>query len=431
MDKFVIMGCNKLYGCVDISGAKNSAVAILPAALMVKGTCRIENVPDIQDVRVIVELLKHFGAKVEYIDRHTLSIDSSELTYSPAPYELAGKLRASYYFIGALLGRFNKAEVPMPGGCNFGVRPIDQHLKGFKLLGARVDLDHGAIVAQTDHLKGGNIFLDMVSVGATINIMIAAALAEGTTVIENAAKEPHVVDVANFLNSMGANIRGAGTDVIKIKGVTQLNSGTFSIIPDQIEAGTFMIAAAATGGDVVIKNIIPKHLEPITAKLLETGTEVEEFDDSIRVRRTSPLTSANVKTLVYPGFPTDLQPLITTLLTVAGGISTVTESVWDNRFQYIDELRKMGAEITVDGKTATLVGVEQLMGSPVKATDLRAGAALIVAGLMASGVTEVHNIVYIDRGYETIEKKLQGLGAQIVRASDDDDYSSTKAVNAQ
>jgi len=431
MDKFVIMGCNKLYGCVDISGAKNSAVAILPAALMVNGTCRIENVPDIQDVRVIVELLKHFGAKVEYIDQHTLSIDSSSLTYSAAPYELAGKLRASYYFIGALLGRFNKAEVPLPGGCNFGVRPIDQHLKGFKLLGAQVELDHGAIVASTDHLKGGNVFLDMVSVGATINIMIAAALADGTTVIENAAKEPHVVDVANFLNSMGANIRGAGTDVIKIKGVPELHSGTFSIIPDQIEAGTFMIAAAATGGDVVIKNIIPKHLEPITAKLLETGTEVEEFDDSIRVRRTNPLTSANVKTLVYPGFPTDLQPLITTLLTVAGGISTVTESVWDNRFQYVDELRRMGADITVDGKTATLVGVEQLMGSPVSATDLRAGAALIVAGLMASGVTEVHNIVYIDRGYETIEKKLQGLGAQIVRATDDGDYTQTKAVSAQ
>jgi len=431
MDKFVIMGCNKLYGCVDISGAKNSAVAILPAALMVNGTCRIENVPDIQDVRVIVELLKHFGAKVEYIDQHTLSIDSSSLTYSAAPYELAGKLRASYYFIGALLGRFNKAEVPLPGGCNFGVRPIDQHLKGFKLLGAQVELDHGAIVASTDHLKGGNVFLDMVSVGATINIMIAAALADGTTVIENAAKEPHVVDVANFLNSMGANIRGAGTDVIKIKGVPELHSGTFSIIPDQIEAGTFMIAAAATGGDVVIKNIIPKHLEPITAKLLETGTEVEEFDDSIRVRRTTPLTSANVKTLVYPGFPTDLQPLITALLTVAGGISTVTESVWDNRFQYVDELRRMGADITVDGKTATLVGVEQLMGSPVSATDLRAGAALIVAGLMASGVTEVHNIVYIDRGYETIEKKLQGLGAQIVRATDDGDYTQTKAVSAQ
>ena len=430
MDKFVIMGSNELYGCVDISGAKNSAVAILPAALMVNGVCRIENVPDIQDVRVIVELLKHYGAKVENIDAHTLTIDSRNLTYSPAPYELAGKLRASYYFIGALLGKFNKADVPMPGGCNFGVRPIDQHLKGFKLLGADIGLNHGVISANADHLKGGNIFLDMVSVGATINIMIAAVKADGITTIENAAKEPHVVDVANFLNSMGANIRGAGTDVIKIKGVTELHSGTFSIIPDQIEAGTFMIAAAATGGDVVIKNIIPKHLEPITAKLLETGTEVEEFDDSIRVKRTSPLTCANVKTLVYPGFPTDLQPLITTLLTIAKGVSTVTESVWENRFQYIDELRRMGADIAVDGKTANITGVEQLMGSPVKATDLRAGAAMVVAGLIANGVTEVHNIIYIDRGYESIEKKLQGLGAQIVRTTDND-YVPAKAVGMQ
>ena len=421
MDKFVITGCNKLYGNVDISGAKNSAVAILPAALLVNGTCRIENVPDIQDVRVIVELLRHFGAKVEYIDAHTLIIDNSELEYAPAPYELACKLRASYYFIGALLGRFNNAEVPMPGGCNFGVRPIDQHLKGFKLLGASVGLDNGVISAHSNSLKGKHIFLDMVSVGATINIMIAAARANGTTIIENAAKEPHVVDVANFLNSMGANIRGAGTDVIKIKGVSELHSGTFSIIPDQIEAGTFMIAAAATGGDVIINNIIPKHLEPITAKLLETGTEVEEFDDSVRVKRTTGLTGANVKTLVYPGFPTDLQPLITTLLTVAQGRSKVTESVWDNRFQYVDELRKLGADISVEGKTANIVGVEQLKGAIVKATDLRAGAAIIVAGLMAKGVTEVHNIVYIDRGYETIEKKLLKLGAQIERTPVDDD----------
>ncbi|MDD4689158.1 MAG: UDP-N-acetylglucosamine 1-carboxyvinyltransferase [Eubacteriales bacterium] len=418
MDKFVITGCNKLYGSVDISGAKNSAVAILPAALMVSGICRIENVPDIQDVRVIFELIKHFGAKIAKIDAHTYDIDSTNLTYDAAPYELACKLRASYYFIGALLGRFNKAEVPMPGGCNFGVRPIDQHIKGFKLLGADVDLNHGVISAHADSLKGGNVFLDMVSVGATINIMISATRAEGITVIENAAKEPHVVDVANFLNSMGANIRGAGTDVIKIKGVQELHSGTYSIIPDQIEAGTFMIAASCVGGDVVIKNIIPRHLEPITAKLLETGTEVEEFDDSIRVRRLSTLTSTNVKTLVYPGFPTDLQPLATTLLTIAEGNSKVTESVWENRFQYIDELRRMGADINVEGKTANIKGVEQLMGTHVEATDLRAGAALVIAGLMAKGVTEVHNIIYIDRGYESIESKFNGLGANIVRMTD-------------
>lgn len=419
MEKLVILGSNRLYGDVEISGAKNAAVAVIPAALLVEGVCTIENVPDIQDVRVIVDILTIFGAKVKFLDSHTLEINCENINYCAAPYELVKKLRGSFYLLGALLGRFNKGEVALPGGCHFGVRPVDQHIKGFNALGANVELLHGLIEAHADKLVGSNIYLDVVSVGATINIMLAACKAEGVTVIENAAKEPHVVDVANFLNSMGANVKGAGTDVIKIKGVDKLVSGSYSLIPDQIEAGTFMIAAAATGGDLTIRNVIPKHLESITSKLQEMNVIVEEYDDSVRVRRPGNLYHVNVKTLPYPGFPTDLQPLMTTLLCIANGTSVVTESVWDSRFQYVTELRRMGAQLKVDGQTAYIEGVDHLMGSPVQAPDLRAGAALIIAGLVAHGVTEIHNVIYIDRGYENIEEKFNKLGAQIVRKTDD------------
>ena len=415
MDKLVIMGGTKLYGEIDVSGAKNAAIAIIPATLLVNGVCIIENTPDIKDVRHITEILSYFGAKVSFLDPHTIQIDCRKLSWAPAPYEIVRKMRASYYLLGALLGRFSKASVPMPGGCNFGVRPIDQHLKGFRALGAEVEINHGVVEAYAKKLKGDNVYLDVVSVGATINIMLAACLTEGKTTIENAAKEPHVVDVANFLNAMGANIKGAGTDIIKIKGVKELGGGTYSIIPDQIEAGTFMIAAAAAGGNVLVKNVIPKHLETITAKLIEMNVTVEENDDSVRVMREGDLTRANVKTLPYPGFPTDLQPQMTALLCVARGVSTVTESVYDNRFQYVSELRRMGAVIKVEGQIALVEGGATLSGAPVQANDLRAGAALIIAGIVAGGVTEVHNAIYIDRGYEYIEKKLNGLGAQIVR----------------
>ena len=417
MDKFVIMGGRRLTGEVTISGAKNAAVAVIPAALLVEGTCRIENMPSIKDVGVICDILVQLGAKVKYIDEHTIEINSEKLKGWTAPYEMVQKMRASYYLIGSLLGRFNHAEVAMPGGCNFGVRPIDQHIKGFEALGAKVDITHGIIEAHATKLKAAQIYLDVVSVGATINIILAAVRADGITVIENASKEPHVVDVANFLNAMGANVRGAGTDVIKIKGVEKLTGGTYSIIPDQIEAGTFMIAAAATGGDVLIKNVIPKHLESITAKLVEMNVIVEEFDDSVRVTRTGKLHKANVKTLPYPGFPTDLQPQIVALLTIAEGTSVITESVWDNRFQYVDELRRLGAHITVDGKVAVIEGVANLSGSPVRATDLRAGASMVIAALVAQGVTEIHELFHIDRGYEDLESKLRDLGAQILRKS--------------
>jgi len=417
LDKFVIMGGRRLTGEVTISGAKNAAVAVIPAALLVEGTCRIENMPSIKDVGVICDILVQLGAKVKYIDEHTIEINSEKLKGWTAPYEMVQKMRASYYLIGSLLGRFNHAEVAMPGGCNFGVRPIDQHIKGFEALGAKVDITHGIIEAHATKLKAAQIYLDVVSVGATINIILAAVRADGITVIENASKEPHVVDVANFLNAMGANVRGAGTDVIKIKGVEKLTGGTYSIIPDQIEAGTFMIAAAATGGDVLIKNVIPKHLESITAKLVEMNVIVEEFDDSVRVTRTGKLHKANVKTLPYPGFPTDLQPQIVALLTIAEGTSVITESVWDNRFQYVDELRRLGAHITVDGKVAVIEGVANLSGSPVRATDLRAGASMVIAALVAQGVTEIHELFHIDRGYEDLESKLRDLGAQILRKS--------------
>ncbi len=419
MEKFVIMGGKRLVGEVTISGAKNAAVAVIPAALLVEGVCRIENVPSIKDVDVIVDILKYLGAKVKYTDSHSLEINCERVRSFSAPYELTDRMRASYYLIGALLGRFNHAEVPPPGGCNFGCRPIDMHIKGFEALGAKVSFDRGVIEAHATKLQAAQVFMDIVSVGATINIMLAAVRAEGTTVIENAAKEPHVVDVANFLNAMGADVKGAGTDIIKIRGVGKLSGGTYTIIPDQIEAGTFMIAAAATAGDVLVKNVIPKHMESITAKLIEMNARVEEFDDSIRVSREGELQKANVKTLPYPGFPTDLQPQIVALLSAVPGTSVITESVWDNRFQYVSELRRFGAQINVDGRVAVIEGVEQLTGAPVRATDLRAGASMVIAALMAQGVTEIYDLRHIDRGYEDLEDKLRRLGAQIVRKNDD------------
>lgn len=418
MDKFVINGKKPLQGVVNISGAKNSAVAIVPAALLLDGPCRIENVPDIIDIAILKDILVRLGAKISYEGRNTLLIDPVGVHSCTASYEMVHSLRASYYLAGALLGKFSKAEVSFPGGCDFGFRPIDQHIKGFEAMGADVDIEHGLIKAAASHLHGAQIYLDVVSVGATINLMLAATKAYGVTIIENAAKEPHVVDVANFLNAMGANIKGAGTDVVKIRGVSVLPGGaTHMIIPDQVEAGTFMIAAAATGGDVVVKNIIPKHMESLTAKLTETGAEVLEDEDWIRVINKGNLKRANIKTLPYPGFPTDLHPQTAVLLCTAGGTSTITESIWDLRFQYVDELKRMGAAIKVEGRMAVIEGIESFSGAPVKATDLRAGAALVIAGLIADGTTEVFDIGYIDRGYEDFEKKLRSLGADIRRVS--------------
>jgi UDP-N-acetylglucosamine 1-carboxyvinyltransferase len=414
LGRLIINGAHRLRGEVVISGAKNAAVAIIPAALLVEGICIIENVPNIKDVSILIRTLRELGAKIKYIDDTTLEVDCSEVTCYTASYEMVKKIRASCYLLGALLGRFNRANMAFPGGCDFGVRPIDQHIKGFEALGAKIDIQHGIIHAVAEKLIASQIYMDVVSVGATINIMLAAVKAKGTTIIENAAKEPHVVDVANFMNSMGANIKGAGTDVIKIKGVDKLTGGTYSIIPDQIEAGTFMIAAAATLGDVTIKNVIPKHLEAISAKLSEMNVNIEDYDDSIRVWVDKKITKANVKTLPYPGFPTDLQPLIVTLLCKAEGTSIVTEGVWDSRFQYVDELIKMGANIKVEGRVAVIEGVSRLSGSQVKATDLRAGAALVIAGLISEGVTEIHNSEHIDRGYENLEQKLLQLGADIL-----------------
>lgn len=419
MEKYVILGGARLEGEVGISGAKNSAVALIVAALMIDGVCVIENVPLVSDTYVLMDIINQLGGHAEFIDKGVLKIDSSKLDCYEAPYEMVSKIRASSYLMGALLGRFGRARVAMPGGCDFGVRPIDLHLKGFVALGAEFSVEAGGIVdIRADELEGANIYMDTVSVGATINIMLAAVMAKGQTTIENAAKEPHIVDVANFLNSMGANIKGAGTDMIKIKGVDSLHGGTYMVIPDQIEAGTFMIAAAATGGDVIIKNIIPKHLDSISAKLEEMGVTIEEYDDSIRVVSDGNLKKANVKTMPHPGFPTDLQPQMLTLLTLADGTSIVTENVWDNRFKYVEELRRMGANVSVDGRIAVVEGGSRLTGSPVSSTDLRAGAALVIAGLMADGVTEIYNIKYIDRGYEDFEKKLRGLGAQITRRVD-------------
>ena len=413
--KYIVQGGTKLSGSVTISGAKNAAVAILPATLLVSGPCRIENVPDISDVRLLLEILRDMGAEIHRYGRNTLEIDCSRARNATAPIELVRRIRASYYLIGAELGRFGHAHVAMPGGCNFGVRPIDQHVKGFTALGAKVMVEGGFINASTEtgRLKGANIYLDVVSVGATMNIMMAAVRAEGNTVIENAAKEPHIVDLANFLNSMGANIRGAGTDTIKIQGVDRLRGGSYAIIPDQIEAGTYMAAVAATGGQILVKNIIPKHMDCITAKLVEMGVEVEEREDTLLVRRSGPLQKANVKTMPYPGFPTDMQPQITTVLCLAEGTSLVTESVWNNRYRYVDELKRMGASIQVDDKTAVVEGVDHLTGAPIQACDLRAGAALVIAALAAKGESEISCVQYIERGYEDIVTKLQGLGASI------------------
>ena len=418
LEKFVINGGNALCGTVDISGAKNAAVAIIPATILIEDECIIENVPDIQDVRIILDILSSLGAKVEKISANTVKIDASTLNTYIAEKEMASKMRASYYLLGALCGRFKKAAVPPPGGCNFGIRPIDQHIKGFEALNCKVEIKHGSINVDGENIKGGQVYFDVVSVGATINLMLAAVRAPGVTIMENAAKEPHIVDVANFLNSMGANIKGAGTDVIKITGVEKLHGGTYGVIPDQIEAGTYMFAAAATRGDVTIRNVIPKHLEAITSKFIEMGVDVTEGDDEIRVCAKGNLNKINVKTLPYPGFPTDLQPPMVALLTTVNGTSIVTESVWDSRFQYVAELEKMGAKITVNGSVAVIEGGHALTGADVKSTDLRAGAGMVIAALCANGTTEFLNVYHIDRGYENIIEKLTSLGADIKRTDD-------------
>ena len=416
MEKLVINGGRVLKGSVDINGAKNSAVAILPAAIMSsEGKCIIDNVPDIEDVHCLERILTSLGCTVNKLDNNTLEIDATDVTRVEACTSDVRRMRASYYFIGALLSRFKKAKVELPGGCPIGVRPIDQHIKGFEALGAKVTIEHGAVTVEAEKLHGANIFFDVVTVGATINVMIAATLAEGTTILENVAKEPHVVDVANFLNSMGADIKGAGTDVIRIKGVEKLTGCNYSVIPDQIEAGTFMIAAVATKGDVTIKNIIPKHLEPIAAKLTEMGAIVEEGDDSVRVYVDGDVKGVNVKTAPYPGFPTDDQQPMSALLRILPGKSYIAESIWESRHKHIDELKKMGATIKVEGRTAIIEGQDKLVGAKVIATDLRAGAAMVIAGLVADGVTEIFEIEHIDRGYPHIENKFSSLGADITR----------------
>lgn len=422
MDKFVINGGQRLYGNIKIGGAKNAAVAIIPATILAGDVCRLENLPNISDVAVISKILQELGAKVTRINKSTLEIDPRRINTYEADHDLVKNMRASYYLYGALLGRFNKAKAPMPGGCYFGVRPIDLHLKGFEALGATAKIiENGIISLDADGLTGNHIYLDIVSVGATINIMLAAVMAKGKTVIENAAREPHIVDLANFLNTMGADVRGAGTNVIKIYGVEKLGGATYSIIPDQIEAGTYMVAAAATGGDVMIENVTPKHLNSITTKLREMGVTVEEFDDAVRVTRSAPIRKCNIKTMPHPGFPTDMQPQMAVMAALGDGTSVITEGVWDNRFQYAEELRKMGAKISVDGKIAIFEGVDTLMGAPVRATDLRAGAAMVIAALTAVGCTEIENIHFIERGYEDIIEKLRGVGADIRRINDHSD----------
>ena len=415
MQKYIVQGGRALHGEVRISGAKNAAVAIIPAALLVDGVCRIENIPQISDVTVLLKILERLGAGVRFLNTTDVEIDCTHVRTTHVPQDLAHRLRASYYLIGALLGRFGEAEVSMPGGCNFGgVRPIDQHVKGFAAMGAEVrEGDYIVARAREGRMKGANVYLDVVSVGATMNIMMAAALAEGNTVTENAAKEPHIVDLANFLNSMGANIKGAGTDTIRVFGVDRLHGGTYAIIPDQIEAGTYMAAVAAAGGGILLRGIIPKHMDCITAKLQEMGVEVIEEDDTLLVRRRGRLMRANVKTLPYPGFPTDMQPQITVALSLAEGTSIVTEGVWDNRYRYVGELTRMGAQIHVEGRTAVVEGVSHLTGATVQAFDLRAGAAMVVAALAASGTSEILNVQYIERGYEDIIGKLRSLGAEI------------------
>lgn len=420
MDKLIIEGGYALQGEVNINGAKNSAVAILPAALLAGSTCTIKNLPDIKDVANIMDILLQLGADVKRDGHDRLIINSNGINTYKVDFELSKKLRASYYFIGALLGRFKKAEVPFPGGCDIGVRPIDQHIKGFEALGAKITIEHGIIRAEADELIGTSIFLDVVSVGATINIMLAACMAKGTTTIENAAKEPYIVDTANFLNALGANIKGAGTDEIKIKGVEQLGGCEHTIIPDQMEAGTYMIAAAASKGNVLIKNIIPTHLDSISAKMKEMGIEIVENGDSLRVVANGRPRAVNIKTMPYPGFPTDLQQPMSVLLSVAEGTALITESIYDGRFKHVDELKKMGARINVEGRIAVIEGVQKLSGAPVCATDLRAGAAMVVAGLSAEGETVISNLIHIERGYEKLEEKLKGLGARIRRISEED-----------
>ena len=420
LEKLVIKGGTRLKGDVVIGGAKNAAVAILPATLLVKGTCTINNLPNISDVKIICNILKEFGAKIEWNNEHEITIDTRNISCSKAPLDMTSKFRASYYLIGSMLGRRGEIEVGLPGGCNLGARPIDQHIKGFEALGAKVEVSQGKISAKAKKLIGSSIYMDVVSVGATINVMLASVLAEGTTTIDNAAKEPHIVDVANFLNTMGADIRGAGTDVIKINGVKTLKTeGTYSVVPDQIEAGTFMLAAVATKGDILIRNCIPEHLDCITAKILEIGGNVEDYGDSIRVWANKRPEKATVKTLPYPGFPTDMQPQMGVVLSIANGTSIINESIWESRFQYTGELNKMGAHITAQGKTAIFEGVKELSGAPVYATDLRAGAALIIAGIVANGETELYNLEHIDRGYENIEEKFRKLGANIQRVIED------------
>ena len=415
LKKYVIRGGRPLYGKVTVSGAKNAAVAIIPATLLVDGVCRVENLPQISDVSLLLSMLEELGANVRTVNRTTMEVDSTVINNHAISYEIGRKIRASYYLVGALLGRFGWAEVPLPGGCDLGGRPIDQHIKGLTALGATVEVKNGYICATTNgkRLQGSHIYLDVVSVGATMNLMLAAVLAEGQTVMENVAKEPHIVDLANFLNSMGAQVTGAGTDVIKIQGVERLTGGEYSIIPDQIEAGTYMAAVAAAGGQVRVCNVIPKHMECITAKLMEMGAQVEEDGDSLIVTRTGPLQRANVKTMPYPGFPTDMQPQIAAALCLAEGTSVLTEGVWDNRYRYVEEFRRLGANIQVDGKIAVIEGVDHLTGAPMVACDLRAGAAMIIAALAAQGDSEITNIKHVERGYEDIVGKLSGIGADI------------------
>ena len=419
MEKLIITGGSPLKGEVTINGAKNAAVAILPAALLIDGICTIDNLPNISDVKLYVNIIESLGAKITWENKHRLTIDARNICCTDETLDITRKFRASYYLLGSLLGRFNFAQVGLPGGCNLGARPIDLHIKGFEALGANVDVANGNITATRDKLVGTSIYLDIASVGATINIMLAAVLAEGTTTIENAAKEPHIVDVANFLNTMGADIRGAGTDIIKIHGVNKLTGNkTYSVVPDQIETGTFMLAAIATKGDIIIKNCIPKHLESLTAKILEIGGHVEETGDNLHVWCDCRPSKANIKTVPYPGFPTDLQPQMGVVLSIADGTSIINESIWESRFQYTNELNKMGAKITAQGKTAIFEGVSELYGAPVYSTDLRAGAALIIAGCVANGQTEICNIEHIDRGYENIETKFYNLGANITRVKE-------------
>ncbi len=419
MEKLVVKGPTPLKGEVTISGAKNAAVAILPATLLIDGVCTIENLPNISDIKISCEILEKLGAKITWNNKNSITIDTTNINTTKAPLDLTSKFRASYYLIGAMLSRKGEIEVGMPGGCKLGARPIDQHIKGFERLGATVTVEKGRISAKAKKLTGTSIYMDIVSVGATINVMLSAVLAKGTTTIDNAAKEPHIVDVANFLNTMGADIRGAGTDMIKINGVEKLSgNATYSVVPDQIEAGTFMLAAVATKGDITLKNCITKHLESITAKIIEVGGKVEDNGDSIRVWCNQRPQKANIKTLPYPGFPTDLQPQMGVVLSIADGASIINESIWESRFQYTDELNKMGAKITAQGKTAFFEGVKKLSGAPVYSTDLRAGAALVIAGTVANGSTEIYNLEHIDRGYENIEEKFRKLGAKIERVTE-------------